>query len=123
MASILSFLFCSLLLLRLLILLLSGRLFKAFYGMSSATAMNKHAGGVAEYRSSEGKAVKVPYRGGVLATIRCDASRLTLLSCCLAALFLAVLSLLYSHHSYFLLLYTYYDICCCCCCCPTFNTH
>jgi len=42
---------------------------KIFYGMSSDTAMKKHAGGVAEYRSSEGKTVKVPYRGPVIDTI------------------------------------------------------
>merc|ERR1712217_548016 len=44
--------------------------FKVFYGMSSDTAMKKHAGGVAEYRSSEGKTVKVPYRGPIEETIR-----------------------------------------------------
>lgn len=44
--------------------------FKVFYGMSSDTAMKKHAGGVAEYRSSEGKTVKVPYRGPIDETIR-----------------------------------------------------
>merc|ERR1712072_1522271 len=43
---------------------------KVFYGMSSDTAMKKHAGGVAEYRSSEGKTVRVPYRGPVDETIR-----------------------------------------------------
>jgi len=42
---------------------------KIFYGMSSDTAMKKHVGKVAEYRSSEGKTVKVPYRGPVSATI------------------------------------------------------
>ena len=42
---------------------------KNFYGMSSSTAMKKHAGGVANYRSSEGKTVKVPYRGPVEATV------------------------------------------------------
>jgi len=47
-----------------------GQWFKQFYGMSSDTAMKKHAGGVAEYRSSEGKTVKVPYRGPVDETIR-----------------------------------------------------
>ncbi|ETV99461.1 GMP reductase, variant [Aphanomyces invadans] len=47
-----------------------GRIFKRFYGMSSATAMKKHAGGVAEYRSSEGKSVTVPYRGPVDNTIK-----------------------------------------------------
>ena len=36
---------------------------KLFYGMSSSVAMTKHAGGVAEYRSSEGKAVEVPAKG------------------------------------------------------------
>merc|ERR1712217_397776 len=44
--------------------------FKVFYGMSSDTAMKKHAGGVAEYRSSEGKTVKVPYRGPIDETVR-----------------------------------------------------
>merc|ERR1712159_761529 len=47
----------------------NGEYFKVFYGMSSDTAMKKHAGGVAEYRSSEGKTVKVPYRGPVAATL------------------------------------------------------
>ncbi|HCY43420.1 MAG TPA: GMP reductase [Prolixibacteraceae bacterium] len=47
-----------------------GKTYKQFYGMSSATAMNKHAGGVAEYRASEGKTVEVPYRGGVENTIQ-----------------------------------------------------
>ena len=46
-----------------------GKQFKRFYGMSSATAMAKHAGGVAEYRASEGKTVEVPYRGPVNATV------------------------------------------------------
>lgn len=32
--------------------------------------MNKHSGGVAEYRSSEGKTVLVPYRGPVGATVQ-----------------------------------------------------
>ena len=40
-----------------------------FYGMSSDTAMNKHHGGVAEYRSSEGRTVTVPYRGPVKNTV------------------------------------------------------
>ena len=40
-----------------------------FYGMSSDTAMNKHNGGVAEYRSSEGRTVTVPYRGPVNKTV------------------------------------------------------
>jgi GMP reductase len=41
-----------------------------FYGMSSDTAMEKHHGGVAEYRSSEGKTVSVPYRGAVKNTVQ-----------------------------------------------------
>lgn len=40
-----------------------------FYGMSSDTAMNKHHGGVAEYRSSEGRTVTVDYRGPVKNTV------------------------------------------------------
>jgi len=47
----------------------SGLYYKSFYGMSSAVAMNKYAGGVANYRSSEGKAVTVPYRGPVKNTV------------------------------------------------------
>lgn len=46
-----------------------GKKVKQFYGMSSKTAMDKHAGGVADYRASEGKAVEVPYRGMVENTI------------------------------------------------------
>jgi GMP reductase len=41
-----------------------------FYGMSSTTAMNKHHGGVAEYRSSEGRTVEIPYKGAVENTIK-----------------------------------------------------
>jgi len=40
-----------------------------FYGMSSDTAMNKHHGGVAEYRSSEGRTVEIPYKGAVKNTV------------------------------------------------------
>jgi len=47
-----------------------GKRFKLFYGMSSTTAMEKHRGMVAEYRSSEGKTVEVPYRGPVEGTIQ-----------------------------------------------------
>ncbi|MCB1651030.1 MAG: GMP reductase [Alphaproteobacteria bacterium] len=42
-----------------------GKQYLQFYGMSSSTAMNKHKGGVAEYRASEGKTVRIPYRGSV----------------------------------------------------------
>jgi GMP reductase len=47
-----------------------GQQYKLFYGMSSTTAMDKHAGGVAEYRASEGKTVEVPYRGPIAETVR-----------------------------------------------------
>ena len=40
-----------------------------FYGMSSDTAMEKHSGGVAEYRSSEGRTVDIPYKGPVKDTV------------------------------------------------------
>ena len=40
-----------------------------FYGMSSDTAMDKHSGGVAEYRSSEGRTVEIPYKGLVKNTV------------------------------------------------------
>jgi GMP reductase len=46
-----------------------GKKFKLFYGMSSKTAMEKYAGGVAEYRASEGKTIRMPYRGPVSDTI------------------------------------------------------
>jgi len=49
---------------------INGQKFKQFYGMSSETAMNKHIGGIAEYRASEGKTVNIPYRGNVSATIQ-----------------------------------------------------
>jgi len=41
-----------------------------FYGMSSDTAMNKHHGGVAEYRSSEGRTVRLPYKGDINAVVK-----------------------------------------------------
>ena len=46
-----------------------GHQYKQFYGMSSETAMEKHVGGVADYRASEGKTVEVPYRGDVDTTV------------------------------------------------------
>lgn len=47
-----------------------GQHFKLFYGMSSDTAMKKHAGMVADYRASEGKTVEVPYRGPLEETVK-----------------------------------------------------
>ena len=41
-----------------------------FYGMSSDTAMNKHSGGVADYRSSEGRTVEIPFKGNVENTVK-----------------------------------------------------
>lgn len=41
----------------------NGQKYKLFYGMSSDLAMNKHYGKMAHYRSSEGRVVKVKYRG------------------------------------------------------------
>lgn len=48
----------------------NGKKYRLFYGMSSKTAMDKHSGGVAEYRASEGKTVKVPYKGPVSETVK-----------------------------------------------------
>ncbi|KAH3770312.1 hypothetical protein DPMN_171596 [Dreissena polymorpha] len=47
-----------------------GKKYKIFYGMSSATAMKRHAGGVADYRASEGKTVQIEYRGLVEVTVQ-----------------------------------------------------
>jgi GMP reductase len=44
----------------------NGKKYKLFYGMSSDTAMKKHHGSVAEYRASEGKTIRIPYRYGFL---------------------------------------------------------
>ncbi|QCI20353.1 GMP reductase [Buchnera aphidicola (Brachycaudus cardui)] len=41
-----------------------------FYGMSSISAMQRYTGKIAGYRASEGKTVKIPFRGYVNATIR-----------------------------------------------------
>lgn len=40
-----------------------------FYGMSSKEANTKHFGSLKEYRASEGRLVKVPYRGDVKETL------------------------------------------------------
>jgi len=44
--------------------------YKAFYGMSSKVANDKYAGGLANYRSSEGRETLVSYKGPVSNTIR-----------------------------------------------------
>uniref|UniRef100_UPI00358F3058 GMP reductase 1-like n=1 Tax=Myxine glutinosa TaxID=7769 RepID=UPI00358F3058 len=48
----------------------NGKKMKLFYGMSSDTAMRKYAGGVADYRASEGKTIEVECRGDVENTVR-----------------------------------------------------
>ncbi|CAK0754639.1 GMP reductase [Gammaproteobacteria bacterium] len=47
-----------------------GMWMKRFYGMSSRTAMDKYAGGVADYRAAEGKEVLIAPRGPVDATVQ-----------------------------------------------------
>lgn len=51
------------------VLEVNGKKFKRFYGMSSAEAMERHHGSVADYRSSEGRSVNVPYKGPVKNTV------------------------------------------------------
>ena len=46
-----------------------GEKYKTFYGMSSDTAMNKYHGGVAKYRSSEGKTIRIKHRGRLRDTV------------------------------------------------------
>jgi GMP reductase len=48
----------------------NGKRMVEFYGMSSDTAMNKHHGGIADYRSSEGRTVMVPYRGDINSIVK-----------------------------------------------------
>lgn len=47
----------------------NGVQYKLFYGMSSASAMTKYSGGVAKYRSAEGKTVRVRCKGDVQNTV------------------------------------------------------
>lgn len=42
--------------------------FIEFYGMSSETAQNKH-GGIKTYRASEGRTVRIPYKGSIADTV------------------------------------------------------
>ena len=46
-----------------------GQKYKLFYGMSSQHAMEKHYGKMANYRSSEGRCIKVKYKGSLEKTI------------------------------------------------------
>ena len=47
----------------------NGKKMKLFYGMSSEHAMKKHYGKMANYRSSEGREIKIPYKGPLENTI------------------------------------------------------
>ena len=47
----------------------NGKDYIEFYGTSSEEANFKHFGGLSDYRSSEGKKVKIPYRGELKNTI------------------------------------------------------
>ena len=47
----------------------NGSQFIEFYGSSSDTALHKHYGGLADYRSSEGKKVQLKYRGKIKDTV------------------------------------------------------
>lgn len=49
---------------------IDGKKYKLFYGMSSEHAMKKHYGEMATYRSSEGRVVRVPYRGALKNTVQ-----------------------------------------------------
>ena len=49
--------------------IIDGEKYKTFYGMSSDTAMDKYHGGIASYRSSEGKTVRIKHRGGIKHTV------------------------------------------------------
>src|SRR5690606_4833755 len=41
-----------------------------YYGMSSEAAMDKYNGGIAAHRASEGRVVRIEYRGDVKDTVR-----------------------------------------------------
>jgi len=47
----------------------NGKKLKLFYGMSSETAQKKHYGSMAKYRSSEGRVLKIPYKGSLQNTV------------------------------------------------------
>ena len=47
----------------------NGEKFKLFYGMSSKHAMEKHYGRMNNYRSSEGRCIKVKYKGPINVTV------------------------------------------------------
>ena len=47
----------------------NGEKFKSFYGMSSKLAMNIHYGKMASYRASEGREIKIKYKGSLENTV------------------------------------------------------
>jgi GMP reductase len=47
----------------------NGEKYKLFYGMSSKHAMEKHYGRMSNYRSSEGRCLKVKYKGSINETV------------------------------------------------------
>ena len=47
----------------------NGEQYKIFYGMSSEHAMTKHYGRMAKYRSSEGRCIKIKYKGAIENTV------------------------------------------------------
>ena len=47
----------------------NGKKMKLFYGMSSDKAQEKYYGSMATYRSSEGRVLKIPYKGPLLNTV------------------------------------------------------
>jgi len=47
----------------------NGQKYKLFYGMSSKHAMEKHYGKMAQYRSSEGRCIKIKYKGAIETTV------------------------------------------------------
>lgn len=47
----------------------TGKHFKSFYGMSSKKAMETHYGKMEKYRSSEGRELRIPYKGDLTNTV------------------------------------------------------
>lgn len=48
---------------------INGEKYKLFYGMSSENAMKKHYGQMDKYRSSEGRCIKIKYKGSLEETV------------------------------------------------------
>lgn len=49
---------------------INGKLYKCFYGMSSNKAQETHYGKMNDYRSSEGRVMKIPYKGALEKTVK-----------------------------------------------------